>query len=290
MRVGWLRVAVLTTVSLVPSVCVAWGWEGHRIIAEIAAARLDPKAGEAIRSLLGDQSLADVANWADEIKSDRTYDWAKPLHYVNIPEGGSFKMDRDCAKTGCVVSAVLDYQAVLLDEKATPARRAEALKFLIHFVGDIHQPMHVGRAKDRGGNDIKVEFFYDRTNLHVVWDELLIRHTRKPWREYVEELRKRITPEKAAQWRRCMDVCEWATESAKLAASHAYQVPKNGELAEEYFDRNIPVVEDRLSAAGVRLAAVLNGIFADRKAAVTAPASAPAPATQKEGEVPVSER
>ena len=293
MGIGRFRMAVAVAGCFIPSLCFGWGWEGHRIVAEIAAGRLDPKAEAAIRALLGDTTLADVANWADEIKSDSSYDWAKPLHYVNVPEGAAyFKMDRDCAKTGCVVSAIMDYQAVLLDEKATAPQRAEALKFLIHFVGDVHQPMHVGRAVDRGGNDVKVEFFYHRTNLHVVWDELLIRHTRKPWREYAKELKRKITPENASRWLRSMDVCDWAMESARLAASHAYQVPKSGELAEDYFDRNIPVVEDRLSVAGVRLAALLNGIFVDRKVTVMMPASAPssAPAPQEGDKSPTAGR
>ncbi|HOW72183.1 MAG TPA: S1/P1 nuclease [Phycisphaerae bacterium] len=278
MRIGGARVVAAIVVGLVPSLCFAWGGDGHRIIAEIAARQLDPRTEQAIRALLGDKSIVEVANWADEIKSDRSYDWAKALHYVNVPAGTtSFKMDRDCAKSGCVVSAILDYQAVLLDEKAATAQRAEALKFLIHFVGDIHQPLHVGRAVDRGGNDIKVEFFFDRTNLHVVWDELLIRRVRKPWFQYAQELHKRITPERLAQWQRSRDVCAWATESARLAADFAYQVPKDGQIAEEYFDRNIPVVEDRLMAAGVRLAVLLNGICGDRKATATVPASAPAP-------------
>lgn len=158
-----------------------------------------------------------------------------------------------------------------------------ALKFLVHFVGDIHQPMHAGRAVDRGGNDVKVDFFYDRTNLHVVWDELLIRRARSPWREYAAELHRRITPQKAAQWRRNMDVGEWAMESARLAASHAYPVPRDGQLGEAYFDRNRPVVEERLSMAGVRLAAVLNGVFAERRAAATVPASGPIPTTRETG-------
>ena len=117
----------------------------------------------------------------------------------------------------------------------------------------LHQPLHVSRAKDRGGNDIKVEFFHNSTNLHRVWDSGLIRRAKKPWTEYAAELQVGITPEQLTEWK-SIDPIEWATESYKLALSHAYAVPKDGQLGEAYFERCIPVVEKRLAMAGVRLA------------------------------------
>jgi len=203
---------------------LGWGRDGHRIIGTIATHYLTPEAKAAVTTFLGDQSLADVSTWADEIKSNRAYDWARPLHYANVQPGADgFNLKRDCPKEGCVVSAIIKYAKVLRSQDASPAERTEALKFLIHFVQDIHQPLHVSRARDKGGNDIKVEFFHDRTNLHRLWDSGLIRRTKKPWSAYAAELQQGITPEQLAKWK-STDPVEWATESYRLTLSHAYGV------------------------------------------------------------------
>ena len=117
--------------------------------------------------------------------------------------------------------------------------------------------------KARGGNDIKVEFFHDRTNLHRVWDSGLIRHTKKPWTTYAAELQATMTPEQAAEWETVTSPGDWATETYELAVTYAYEIPTNGQLGQPYFDRCIPVVEKRLTMAGVRLAHLLNTVFAE---------------------------
>lgn len=274
-KAGIIAIGLLTA-----STALGWGSDGHRITAQIAVQRLSPQAKAAIDSMLGGKSLPEVANWADEIKSDRSYDWAKPLHYANVAAGATqFDLQRDCPEAGCVVSAIVKYTAILRDEKASTEARIEALKFLVHFVGDIHQPLHVARARDKGGNDIKVEFFYDRTNLHTVWDTLLIRRARKRWTNYARELSEAITQEQADRWRKVTDVSAWATETYQLALNYAYKVPKEGQIGKEYFDRCIPIVNEQLSVAGVRLAALLNSCLA---APTSAPAaSAPACATSQ---------
>ncbi|MCH7700843.1 MAG: S1/P1 nuclease [Planctomycetes bacterium] len=249
---------------LAPTLCLAWGEDGHRIVGEIASHYLSPCTEEAVKSLLGDQTLADVSTWADEIKSDRKWDWAKPLHYANVTPGSdSFDLDRDCPEVGCVVSAIERFSRVLRTSGAarfpqpTKKEQVEALKFLIHLVGDLHQPLHVSRARDRGGNDIAVEFFNNRTNLHSLWDSGLIRHTKKPWSEYAAELRAQVKGVKTRYPRTNGKVTEWATESYRLALSNAYDVPKDGKLGQASFDRNIPIVDERLKMAGVHLAALV---------------------------------
>ncbi len=246
----------------VSAACHAWGEDGHRIVGEIAAHHLTPEATAAVAGLLGDKTLADVSNWADEIKSDSSWDWAKPLHYANVQPGEpTFDMERDCPEAGCVVKAIEDYSEVLADTERPAEERVTALKFLVHFVGDIHQPLHVSHARDRGGNDIKVEFFHNRTNLHVVWDSLLILRTNKPWSKYATELRRRITPEMRSRWGKVTDPTMWANESYTLAVDHAYVIPGDGELGQKYFDCSIPIVERRLQSAGVRLAVLLNRVL-----------------------------
>ena len=260
MRVN--RPSFIFAILAVPVVSLGWGAEGHRIIGDIAAHHLAPEAKTAIEGLLGDKTLADISTWADEIKSDSTWDWAKPLHYANVRPGEpTFDMERDCPEVGCVVKAIGDYSKALPDTEQPAGERLTALKFVVHFVGDIHQPLHVSHARDRGGNDIKVEFFDNRTNLHTVWDSLLIRRTGKAWAEYATELRQRITPEMRSRWSKVTEPTAWANESYTLAVDHAYVVPSSGELGQKYFDCSIPIVERRLQAAGVRLAELLNRVL-----------------------------
>ncbi len=257
-----LATSAFLTVS---SVCLGWGYDGHRIVGEIASHFLTPDAKAGLNALLGDKTLADVSTWADDIKSDRTFDWAKPLHYANVKPGSkSFDIRRDCPDVGCVVSAIDQCIRALQNPKTPKPEKIQALKFLVHFVGDIHQPLHVSHAKDRGGNDVSVEFFQDKTNLHSVWDSGLIRHTKKPWRDYATELMGGANAglgDEGLVGLGSLRAADWATESYRLAISHAYDVPKDGKIAEAYFERNIPVVNDRLRTAGMRLARILNDLF-----------------------------
>jgi len=264
--------AVVLLLPFMPAVAYGWGADGHRIVGEVGSHHLSPAAKANVKALLRDKSLTDVSTWADQIRGNSAYRWASPFHYANVkPEAKRFNLKRDCPKRGCVVSAIIKYRGVLLDKDASYADKSEALKFLVHFVGDIHQPLHVSHARDKGGNDIKVEFFHDRTNLHKVWDSGLLRRSKKRWRDHAKELRERITPEQARTWGESRNPSDWATESYRLALSHAYEIPKDGRIEAEYYDRNIPVIEERLQIAGVRLASLLNAIL-------TGPPVASAPA------------
>ena len=217
-----------------------------------------------MKDLLGNESLADVSTWPDEIRRERKH--TAPWHYANpAPGSDGFNLERDCPKEGCVVSAIIKYSHVLRDKKASRQEKIEALKFVVHFVGDVHQPLHLGRARDKGGNDIKVTFFENNTNLHSLWDSGMIRRTKKGWTEYATELAANITLQERILYGTLLDPALWATESYLLARSHAYDVPKDGQLGQDYFDKNIPVVNERLSVAGVRLAALLNVIFDETK-------------------------
>lgn len=133
--------------------------------------------------------------------------------------------------------------------------------FLVHFVGDVHQPLHLGRASDRGGNDIEVTFNHKKTNLHSLWDTGLLVHTGLSRDEYLAGLNRMVKPAAKAEWLDSLDPVDWATESHVLAHSYAYVVPKNGKVSDAYYRRNIIVVDERLAAAGIRLAAVLNNIY-----------------------------
>jgi len=152
---------------------------------------------------------------------------------------------------------------VLRDQETPQSDKIEALKFLVHFVGDVHQPLHAGYARDKGGNDVKVWFFDNDTNLHSLWDSGLIGRTQKSWTEYAMELHN----SESRKMRKAvnLDPSAWAIESYELAVSNAYAIPNDGEIGKDYFERNIPVVERQLTIAGVRLAAMLNAIFDETK-------------------------
>ena len=256
-------ITIALSAILIPSVSFGWGRDGHRITGYIAERLLSPQARAAVHELLGEESLADVSTWADEIRRQRRA--TAPLHYANVKPGSDgFELERDCPEQGCVVTAIIKYSKVLRNKKASQTERIEALKCVVHFVGDVHQPMHVSHARDKGGNDIKVTFFENRTNLHSLWDSGMIRRTKKGWTEYAKELAANITPQQQIQYG-TLDPVAWATESHKLALSNAYALPKDGRIGQEYLDMNILVIERRLSMASVRLAALLNAVFDETK-------------------------
>lgn len=262
-------VAVLLVICSVPS--FAWGPEGHRVVADIARDHLNAQARRAVIQLLGDDDLASISNWADEIRRERreTYGW----HFVDIPwNADGFSESRDCYKPterdpssfsdhhNCIVDRIAVFEQVLADRQASRADRVEALKFLVHFVGDVHQPLHaVGRA--RGGNDIYiVQFGSSRCgsracDLHGAWDFGLVEHTHQGEQEYAEYLEKLVTRqhlERQAGGR----PEDWANESFHLA--HEVWLSDGEAVDQNYYRRNIPIVDNRLALAGLRLAQLLN--------------------------------
>jgi len=249
----------------------AWGPEGHRVVGDVARAHLTPVARQQVRTLLGDDDLANVANWADEIKADRpeTAGW----HFVDIPTNASgFSETRDCShpseksvsaqpdRHNCVVDRIDIFQQVLADPNAARVDRIEALKFLVHFVGDVHQPLHA-IAEARGGNEIQViEFGSSRCgsracNLHFAWDTGLIEHSQRREADYDKALEELISREKLSA-RADSTPGDWANESFKTARQA--WVKDGGAIDQVYYRKNISVVDEKLALAGLRLARLLN--------------------------------
>lgn len=270
MPARWREIAI-GVLFCAPALCFGWGRDGHRIAAEIASRHLEPKAQAFVQVLLAGQSLADVSTWADEIKNTRRA--TAPWHYADMDLGEKeFSPAGDCPAKGCVVSAILRYSAVLRDGRASIAERTEALKFLVHFVGDVHCLMHVAYAHDNGGNDVAVEFFFNRTNLHKVWDSLLIERQKKYWKDYARQLDEGLAPEMIKRWSGSSDPAQWATDTHRLAVQ-AYDIPKDGQLGQTYFVQALPTLNQQLSAAGIRLAKMLNAAFDEwREIPATLPA------------------
>lgn len=162
------RSLLLFFAMAITSVLQAWGPTGHRTIGAIAENHLSKKARKAVQRILGDESLAIAGNWMDDVRSDDVYDQTHDWHWVTIPDGSTYEVS---AKNpdGHVVEAVERMKMLLRSDTATASTKRTALRFLIHLVGDMHQPLHVGRGDDKGGNDFQLTWFKKGTNLHRVW-------------------------------------------------------------------------------------------------------------------------
>lgn len=243
---------------------LAWGTTGHRVIAEIAERNLNKKARKNVKSLLDDQHMAFWANWPDFIKSDTTKHWDHThiWHFVNAPAGmnkdqfvdfiGSIKQDN-------VYSAINDLTNILGDKSKPNEERKEALVFLIHLMGDMHQPMHTGREEDRGGNRIKISWFGQATNLHSLWDSKLVDYEKYSYTEYATVLNVLTKKEKKALQEGVIE--DWLYDS-HLIANEVYSSVKDGdELSFNYMYKVSPIVNGQLQKAGLRLAKLLNDLF-----------------------------
>jgi hypothetical protein len=259
---------IAAVMAAMPGPAGAWGRLGHRASARLAESRLSPRARAVVRELLEPgESLADASTWADDYS--REIRGSAAWHYVNAPISSPHYDPRDHARRACVVTKIAEFRAVLADRHAPRARRRQALRFFVHLVQDLHQPMHVADNGDRGGNALQLRSGrYENTNLHQVWDSGLF-HAR--YREHAEAgLVRDVTaladrPE-ASRWLRGK-VEDWAEESLELGR-RAYRVPgtnralrQGDEIGRDYIEANAPRAVERVAQSGVRLAAMLNEIL-----------------------------
>ncbi|WP_282012586.1 S1/P1 nuclease [Nitrospina watsonii] len=255
---GWGTFAVLLTWSGWLTPAWAWGPEGHRIVAHIAEMRLEPAVRNTLERDFNIKHLTSIANWADRIKKEPGA--ADVLHYTNIAEGErAYVQRRDCPRRNCVTEKIFEYRDRVSDPARAHARRVEALKFLVHLVADVHQPMHLGNARDRGGNEITVRVGRHRTNLHALWDSGLIDLDGQSLLHYARALHAGLTPEQVQDWQRG-DAVAWTNESRALVLTYGYDLlqDERGRLAVRYLERGRQVVATQLLKAGVRLAHLLN--------------------------------
>ena len=272
---GWL--SVLGTLCMFPTCCLAWGQEGHSIIAEIAQRRLSPKAVTEVARLLGaNHSLASIGSWADDVRDERpeTYNW----HFVDIP----IQLDRyDRAahchpdpKGDCVVAELMRLHEELRCASTDNLKR-EALRYAVHFVGDIHQPLHTV-LEARGGNDIAVELkmrgalscrggpcsmVTSRSNFHRVWDTALINKTAWNWGAYANRLEDGWLKSSEAINVDGGTFVEWAESTHKAAQTVWNLLPQNHVLDDGYYQAVLPTLDRQLGFAGLRLARFLNEAY-----------------------------
>jgi hypothetical protein len=282
LTLGWLL--------LPPAGALGWGKDGHQIVAKIAELRLSKDAQQALLEIT-DVSLSDdhIANWADHIRAMPAFAKIYPhnpfWHFVDIPfdareydrereaKALAARLKEDVGTDNNAVEQITRWKKVLADKTAPALQRKSALRFLVHFLGDIHQPLHCTDRNDRGGNDVKVSFMGihdNHMNLHSVWDNNLVEVAREGQDplDYAHKLHTAITAAQAASWEAAAEPKAWANEAHALAVKVAYptDAPAGGtgvvHLDSAYVKVARPVVELQLKRAGVRLAKVLNEALA----------------------------
>ena len=245
-----------------PFTTMAWGVLGHRIVGQIADSYLTPKAKNAINKILGTESIAMASNYADFIKSDTSFAYISPWHYVNIKAGLTMKEVEDFLDKDTAVDAytkIIFLVKELKKKNLSAANREFYLQLLIHIVGDVHQPMHVGRVDDLGGNKIKVSWFSAPSNLHRVWDEQLINFQQLSYTEYATAINFTTVAQRKA-WQK-QGLKAWIYESYQDVEKIYADIKPDDKLDYLYNYKYIKMVNTQLLKGGVHLAALLNEIY-----------------------------
>ncbi|HEV2562268.1 MAG TPA: S1/P1 nuclease [Rhizomicrobium sp.] len=254
---------------VMPSAAWAWGSEGHEIVALIAASELSPAAKFQVEQLLGGNAanaMADASTWADRVRRDRPK--TGPWHYVDIEiTSAGYDAARACPNDDCVVAQIERDAAIVGDKTLAMPVRAEALRFLIHFVGDVHQPLHAADNHDRGGNEVRVVLNGERKNLHAVWDTNVVEALGHDPITVAAALERQITPQERRQWSEG-SVEDWTNQSFQIAKTKIYAaLPGTGGtdapviLPSDYAQRETAITSTQLERAGVRLASLLNKVL-----------------------------
>ncbi|MGI9342532.1 MAG: S1/P1 nuclease [Gammaproteobacteria bacterium] len=266
MRV-WLQLVAASVLSVIcAGNAAAYGPTGHRIVGDIAESYLCRQARATVDDLLDGESLAEAGTWADRIRSDPDWRHAGPWHYINVADDVPVQR-AERSDEGDVLQAIARFHAELADPAVPERYRAEALKFLVHFIADLHQPLHVGRAQDRGGNRIVVLLGGERSNLHRLWDaQALLKADRRTRSYRVKDQTRAIRALTARDVARLQatPVLDWAAESKNLRPYVYATVPRGADSFRpdaDYLARAREISMLRLGQAGVRVAGTLNGLF-----------------------------
>lgn len=250
-RTLWTATLAFLLVVGTPLQAFAWGTEGHQVIANLAQAQLTPKARREVDRLLAlepGQTMASISTWADEHRNPSSAAW----HYVNFPRDNcTYDAERDCPDGRCVVGAI-ERQLEVVASNAPDEKRLTALKYVIHLVGDVHQPLHAGYRDDKGGNTYQLQAFMRGSNLHALWDSGLIRSVNEDVESMTERLRRLTLPNLS----RDLNVAHVAEESCRIVALPGFYPQRLVGL--EYIERFTPTLEQRLVLAGARLAGLIN--------------------------------
>ncbi|HST45658.1 MAG TPA: S1/P1 nuclease [Luteimonas sp.] len=256
-----IRLLAVLACLLLPAVAHAWSANGHRTVAYLAAAELTPAARAQVALLLAgeaDPTLPGIAAWADRLRDDDPArgEATAPWHYVKFEPGCAFDA-ATCKGGDCVIGAINRNYLVLSDPRRPRDARRDALKFLVHFVGDVHQPLHASPRDDKGGNDDQVNWQGKGSNLHRVWDRTILESRGLDPVDYAAALRRPAAAAGDASLRSQSPAVDWAVESCRLVASGRLDPPRRV-LDQAYIETGRLLAEQRLVQAGHRLAAMLN--------------------------------
>jgi hypothetical protein len=260
-----LKISFVIFLISFPVKAMCWGQLGHRIVAEIADSYLTAKAKIEIKKILGNESIAMVSNWGDFIKSDSTFKYLDTWHYINFEKNLTYNqlkevLKKDTGKVNDAYSAIVFLTKELKKKSLTLQKKRTYLKLLIHFVGDIHQPLHVSPVGSTGGNDIKVQWFGQPSNLHRIWDSDLIEQQQLSYTEYATYLNHTT----AAQRKKLQSepISKWLYDSYVIAQDlHNEITEANPRLGYRYNYDHIKTLEEQMLKGGVHLAGLLNEIF-----------------------------
>lgn len=263
-KIGNLLISAGSLILLFTSNSVfAWGQNGHRIVAQVANSHLTPATVKALEPLLEGESLPQIATWADEMRSAPGEFWQKKSsrwHYINadaatLNNPPSHHSSKESVSN--ILDALLFNIDVLKDTNSSIDAKRFSLRFVVHLVGDSHQPFHAGRAEDRGGNRIKVSFFNQQTNLHSLWDTKLVENENLSFTEYAQFINTNNS-ELISEYLHSTPT-SWLEESHNLALQIYKSTDEN--ISYDYIFTNTPIVKTRLQQAGIRLAGLLNTLF-----------------------------
>ena len=243
---------------LLPAQLFGWGQTGHRVVGQIAENHLHAEAAAAVKGILGDESLAMCANWMDHIKSNRAYNHMNPWHYCTIPDGLTYETCDHPAEGDVIETITQLIQEIKSGSYSKAENEVMAVKMLAHLVGDLHQPLHVGNGTDKGGNDRKIKWFGESSNLHRVWDSDLIDHQQLSYTEYVAWV-DHATAAEVTEWQ-SSSVVDWAHESQAIRMG-IYPSADATSLGYSYNYDHIETLNKRLLQAGVRLAGIINELY-----------------------------
>ncbi|MDQ4122364.1 MAG: S1/P1 nuclease [Acidobacteriota bacterium] len=235
----------------------AWGQTGHRAVGLIAEQHLNKKTRKAVLRVLQNNSVAEVSNWMDDIKSDQNYSYANDWHWVTILDGTTYEQSAKNPK-GDLIMKIEELTSALKSKKLSTEKEQESLKFLIHLVGDLHQPLHVGGKDDSGGNDVKLQWFNQPSNLHRVWDSDMIDAKDLSYTELAGFLGK-PSKQQIKDWQ-AGTVRDWA-HGMMIYRKQVYNIPEDKKLGYRYSYENFDTVQKLLLQGGVRLAGLLKEIY-----------------------------
>ena len=258
-----LIVLLMTSAATIYSAGIfAWDYDGHAAVGILSLQQLPTDTRRTLQQVLGsvdDQTIMEACSWPDVVRKTTEWEWSAPQHYINIPPGETnYLKSRDCPDQLCATEAIKKYALELGDLQADTRKRQQAFAWLCHLVGDLHQPLHAGFARDRGGNDFDVTYSGEQMNLHDFWDRALIEDRAGDWQDLIGVVSKFPTVQTADNWTPLM-VDRWTEESHQLVQQELY--PANPEITQSYADKSWSIIQQRIITAASRLASMIETVL-----------------------------